>query len=365
MKNLVFTVINDLNYDQRMIRICRSLQAAGYKVTLVGRHFAGGQALRAQSFQQRRLKCVFRKGIISYAEFNLRLFFWLLFRKMDCVCAIDLDTILPCYIVSRLRNVKRVYDAHELFCEMQEIVERPRIYKTWKWIEKKTVPHFPFGYTVNGPIAQEFYKMYGVQYDVIMNATVLETLTIPEKKEKYILYQGAVNKGRCFETLIPAMRFVDARLLICGDGNFMQEAKELALRHEVSDKIVFLGMIAPDELKQITLKAWVGVTLFEQLGRSNYISLANRFFDYLHAGVPQICVDYPVYNDLNNEQPFAVLIKDTDTKTIGAALNKLLHDDGLYTTLQHNCLLARQKLNWQYEEKKLISFYRRLMNNFG
>ena len=33
-----------------------------------------------------------------------------------------------------------------------------------------------------------------------------QEIQIPVKKEKYILYQGAVNEGRSFETIIPAMK---------------------------------------------------------------------------------------------------------------------------------------------------------------
>src|SRR5690242_13208129 len=37
MMKIVLTVTNDLNYDQRMIRICSSLASHGYQVLLVGR----------------------------------------------------------------------------------------------------------------------------------------------------------------------------------------------------------------------------------------------------------------------------------------------------------------------------------------
>jgi glycosyltransferase involved in cell wall biosynthesis len=360
MKNLVFTVTNDLTYDQRMIRICRSLAQAGYDVLLVGRTMPDSKPLSPVAFRQKRLRCFFRKGKFFYAEFNFRLFVFLLFTKMDLVCAIDLDTILPCYLVSRIRKTTRVYDAHELFCEMKEIVERPRIYKAWKWLEKKMVPRFSHGYTVNQPIANQFKLMYGMEYQVIRNLSTLEVLEIPVKSEKYILYQGAVNEGRSFETLIPAMKLVNARLIICGEGNFMTQAKALVAKYGLDQKIIFTGKIEPAQLRTYTVNAWIGITLFEKGALSNYYSLANRFFDYLHAGIPQICVDYPVYRDLNNPLPFAVLIGSLESDTIAAAINQLLNDDSLYETLQKHSLVIRQQLNWQNEEKKLISFYSKL-----
>jgi glycosyltransferase involved in cell wall biosynthesis len=253
-----------------------------------------------------------------------------------------------------------VYDAHELFCEMKEIATRPGIYKFWKRIEKFAVPKFQLGYTVNQPIAEEFAKMYDLRYEVIRNIALLREIPHLAKKEKFILYQGAVNEGRSFETLIPAMKNVDSKLIICGDGNFMQQAIELVKQNDVADKVIFKGKIKPDELRKITQQAYIGITLFDDASLSNYYSLANRFFDYLHAGIPQLCVDYPVYNEINKEQPIALLIKDISAANIATQLNKLLNDDILYNSLQQNCIKAREIFNWQQEEKKLLSFYHEL-----
>ncbi|WP_242696377.1 glycosyltransferase [Longitalea luteola] len=361
MKHLVFAVTNELNYDQRMIRICTSLAQAGYKVTLIGRRWTGSPALVPRSFQQKRLYCFFTTGKISYLEYNLRLFFYLLFKKAHAVCAIDLDTILPFYFISKLKAIPRVYDAHELFCEMKEVVNRPAVYRIWKKVEKFTVPKFKHGYTVNDAIAHEFYRLYQVQYAVIRNVPVLHPITIPEKPEKYILYQGAVNEGRSFETLIPAMKQVNARLVICGDGNFMQSAQQLVKEHALTDKVIFKGRILPAELRQYTLQAWAGVTLFENNGLNNYHSLGNRFFDYLHAGLPQLCVNYPAYREINNQHDVAVLINDLLPETIARGLNELLNNKKLYTRLQQNCLQAREAINWQQEEKKLLEFYKNII----
>lgn len=360
MPRLIFTVTNDLSYDQRMIRICGSLAENGHAVLLIGRKLKDSIALKEQSFRQKRLNCFFTKGKAFYAEYNIRLFFFLLFTKMDLVCAIDLDTILPCYFVSKLRNKKRVYDAHELFCEMKEIITRPAVYKMWKRIERYTVPGFKNGYTVNQVIADEFKKMYGVDYEVIRSIAVLKPLTIPVKDEKYILYQGAVNEGRSFETLIPAMKSVNARLIICGDGNFMEQCKLLVQQHGLETKVIFKGKLQPDQLRAITLSAYIGVTLFENNGISNYYSLANRFFDYLQAGIPQLCVDYPVYREINNLYHIAVLTEDISASNLAKQLNGLLEDESIYQQLQQNCLKAREVLCWQNEEKRLLEFYRRI-----
>jgi glycosyltransferase involved in cell wall biosynthesis len=360
VKKIYFTVTNDLNYDQRMQRICAALAGAGFDITLVGRKSPNSMPLDKKSFRQVRLNCRFFKGKLFYIEYNLRLFFYLLFKKADAICAIDLDTILPCLIISKIKRIPRVYDAHELFCEMKEVVTRPDVYKLWKKIEKFSVPKFKNGYTVSSPIANEFKEMYGVGYSVIRNVPLLNELLSSSQKEKYILYQGAVNEGRSFETLIPAMKYVGSKLIICGDGNFMQQAKDLVKKNDLENKIIFKGLIVPDELKKYTQDAYLGVTLFENTGKSNYYSLANRFFDYINAGIPQLCVDYPGYQEINREYKIALLINDLSPETISKQLNNLLSNDVLYAELKSNCMKAREVYNWQQEEKKLIHFYNQL-----
>jgi glycosyltransferase involved in cell wall biosynthesis len=364
-KHIVLTVTSDPNYDQRMIRICTSLHHAGYRVTIIGRERPNSKPLIEKPYRQIRIKQRIDSGKMFYLTYNLKLLFWLLFIKMDVVCAIDLDTILPVYYASRLRGIPRVYDAHELFCEIEEVASRPGIQKMWYVIEKHTVPHFKYGYTVNKSYVDEYRTMYGVEYAIVRNATVLKPLTIPEKTERYILYQGAVNHGRCFEQLIPAMAKVDAKLVICGEGNFYEEAQQLAKQYGIEDKVIFKGYVPPHELPEYTTNAYVGITLFVATSKSNELSLANRFFDYMHHGVPQLAAKYPEYENINNEFEIASLLSEITTDSIAAALNKLLTDTEYYNQLQQNCLKAREVYCWQEEEKRLLGVYERLFLKNG
>ncbi len=364
MKRLVFTVTNDLTHDQRMQRICTSLANAGYQVSLIGRTMPGSMPFNEQAFSQKRLPSYFSSGKLMYLEYNIRLFFFLLVCKADLFCAIDLDTILPVYFGSRLKNVKRVYDAHELFTEQKEIVTRPAIHKMWLAVEKFAVSKFRLGYTVNNFIVNELNRRYGVVYSRVRNLPTLKPVNDAETEDPpFIIYQGAVNEGRSFETLIPAMTEVNARLIICGNGNFFNQVKQLIAENKVQDKVELRGYVAPDELARLTPKAFAAVMLFENNGLNQYYSLANRFFDYIMACVPQVCVDYPEYKALNDEFEIASLISNTNSKTIATSLNNLLADSVLYNKLRNNCLKARQILNWQQEEKVLLSFYQQIFSD--
>ncbi len=364
-KRIHLTVTTDLTYDQRIQRIATSLAEAGYDVTLVGRKKRNSPPLLDHPFKQKRLNMFFQKGKIFYVEYTLRLLLYLLFVRTDAICSIDLDSIIPGFLVSTFRRKKRVYDAHELFCEMEEIIARPSIYKFWKGIEKWILPYYPLGYTISASYAEQYYEMYGHAYHIVRNATVLDLNPLPLNNGEYILYQGAVNEGRCFEELIPAMKDVQYPLVICGDGNFMHQTRQLILENNVGDRVSLKGYLDPMELKQYTQNALCGITLFTSTCKSNYYSLANRFFDYIHQGIPQVAVNLPEYRKINEEYKVATLIDrdKVDPKNIAHALNRFVNDKKYRIELHENAMACREKYHWQNEEKTLLSFWQEVFQH--
>ena len=361
---ICFTVTNDLNYDQRMQRICRSLSKNGFQVLLTGRKRKFSIPLKNENYNQKRIRCFFEKGKLFYIEYSIRLFFTLLFTEFDIICAIDLDTILPCYLISVLKRKKRVYDAHEYFTEQKEIVSRKIILLFWNGIAEFCIPRFINGYTVNEFIRQEFSKKYAVEYFIIRNLPEMtgSLPVIPYNSKRFIIYQGAVNEGRSFETIIPAMKAVNCQLLIFGEGNFLNQTKKLILENKLEEKVILKGALTPELLKEITPHAYFGLTIFEGKGLNQIHSLSNRFFDYIMAGIPQVCIHFPEYEKINDIYKVAWMINSTDSKTISDAMNKLLNNNVTYLELKKNACKAREKLNWESaEEKKMLNFYQNLI----
>jgi glycosyltransferase involved in cell wall biosynthesis len=361
LPSIYFTVTTDLSYDQRMIRICTSLAQAGYSVKLVGRQLRSSITLTQQPFAQKRLRVFFQTGKLSYIEYHTRLFFYLLFKKMDAICAIDLDTIVPCYYISRIKNIPRILDAHEYFSQMKEVITRPWIYKIWHWVERKFLPAFPNGYTVSASIAAAYKKLYHVDYGLIRNIPLLTTTApAPHREKKIIIYQGAVNEGRGFEYLVPAMKMVPAELHIYGDGNYAHILEKDIMRHNTQDKVFMKGKLTPPLLREVTSQAYIGINLGDGFGLNHLYSLANKFFDYIHFAVPQVTMNFPEYAAINETYDIALLVDDLEPVQLAATINRLLNDDTLYRQLQQHCIRARLELNWQEEEKKLLRFYSKI-----
>jgi glycosyltransferase involved in cell wall biosynthesis len=367
-----------------MQRICSSLAKNGYAVLLVGRWMQNSVELQTRPYEQKRLKCFYNKGVLFYAEYNIRLFFFLLRLQMDAVCAIDLDTILPCYFVALIRKKKRIYDAHELFTEMKEVVTRPAVRKQWMKIEKFAVPRFQSGYTVSQSIAEELKKRYDVLYHVIRNvplqrekeiemarARLLDPVSKTEKNhspaspenDTFILYQGAINEARGLENLIVAMKQVNCDLHLYGDGNLLEKVTALIAENNLQHKIFLKGKLEPGALFEVTQKAYIGINLVEPTGLNQLYSLANKFFDYIQAFVPQVTMNFPEYKNINESFEVAVLVDTVEADVIARAINQLLTDKKLHKKLKENCCDAAMLYNWQQEEIKLLSVYKSFLED--
>ncbi len=359
MKKVVFAVTTDLTYDQRMQRICTSLAQNGYQVLLVGRSHLNSRPLTGQVYQQHRLRVYFAKGKLFYLEYNLRLLFYLLFRQFDVYCAVDLDTALPLFWKAKYTRKPFVYDAHEYFPEVVEVIDRPVIKYIWTALENYLVPRTRYAYTVNQSIAAIFKGKYGVEFEVIRNCALLQPVTELASTKKYLLYQGAVNAGRGLETLLRAMPQIPMPLVICGEGDVVAKLQQMCRELGLTSKVFFKGYIMPENLRAITAQAFLGINFLENKGLSYYYSLGNKFFDYLHAGVPQLMVDFPEYRHLNDQYQVGHTVALTPAAIV-VAVNNLIQQPILYAQLVQNCYRARLELHWQNEEKKLLAFYQKL-----
>lgn len=359
MRSITCCVTNSLYYDQRMQRICSSLQNAGYAVTLVGRKGVPPNDFPTPIYREHRFTLWFNRGPLFYIEFQIRLFLYLIMNGADIYNAADLDTLPAVYFASRCKKKKLVFDAHEWFTQQKEVVTRKNVHRIWLIAERWLIPKCTHGYTVNPTLANLFFKEYGVKFAVIRNVPLWKPASENNhrKTDRWIIYQGAVNEGRCFEKLVPAMQQVNCRLRIWGNGNFMAQLTRLIDEYRLHNQVICEGMVSPDQLSCITPQATIGITLFEHLGINQYYSLANRFFDYIMAEVPQVCSNFPEYTSILAEFPVGIAVDSSKPEAIAAALNKLLQDDVLYEQCVLACRAARAYFNWENEQQKLLAFY--------
>jgi glycosyltransferase involved in cell wall biosynthesis len=356
-KKIVFCMTSDILYDRRMIRIVKALESE-FTIEVISRRLHNEKSDN-QYFRASRLKCLFNRGLLFYAEYNLRLLLLLLFKSFDIICSVDYDTLSACSIANVIRSKKLVFDAHEYFEESVEIVDRKLVKRFWTWIGQLFVPTTDIAYTVSESIAKVYSEIHGVQFEVIRNLPKYEELELrPNRYEKkIILYQGVLNEGRKLRDLVHASNFLpdDFSIWMVGEGDISSELKNLQTEH-----VHFFSWVTPEELAPITRQASLGFNLLDSKSKSYYFSLANKFFDYMHAGVPSLNNNFPEYAGINERYNCCFLTDVSDSKQMAAFIEEALNQEGRWKEKVKNSRLAAKDLCWDKEEKKLIALYKRL-----
>lgn len=345
-----------------MQKTAMTLSNSGYDVMIVGRMKPNSKPFSSPIFHIHRFDMRFHKGKLFYIEYQIRLFLFLLKNKYDILCAVDLDTILPNVLIGQWKNIPIVYDAHEYFTEVPEVVHRPWIQSIWKWVERYSIPQCATMYTVGNSIAELFQKEYGLSCEVIYNYPFERKLPTTILKEKFIvLYQGDLNEGRGVDKMIGAMKMLKdegkIEFWVIGDGYERNYLEDIVREYALDDNVKFLGYIPPKDLPQYTAQASLGLNLLENKGLNHYYSLANKFFDYIQAGVPVLTMNFPEYRRINNQYHVAILLDDLEIDKISQAIQDIYRDEIKYQNLVKNTDIAGRFLTWEAQEDKLRSIY--------
>lgn len=363
MNRVIISVTNDLTTDQRVLRTCDCFNGMGFEILLIGRRMKNSLEVNIP-YKTFRFHLIFNKGFLFYAEYNLRLFIKLLFMKKELLYANDLDTLLPNFLVSKISSCKLIYDSHEYFTEVPELISKPRTRSFWKNLENSIFPKLKNVITVNRKLAEIYSLQYKVPVTVIRNVpkSTLKKGFKPirglKKDQKVILYQGALNMGRGLELMIDAMAFLkDYQLVFAGEGDIVDQLKLRVATNHLQHRVVFLGKLRPSELMNLTRQADLGLSLEEDMGLNYRYCLPNKVFDYIHAGIPVLVSKLPLMEELLKQYHIGEYLEKRNPKYLSAAIEKLIANKSDYLKELER---AADDLNWEKEKKTLMEFVNKI-----
>ena len=364
-------VISDLSTDMRVQKQALLLTDMGYAVTLIGRYTGKSPSLFLPRVRVKRLKVLFRRGPLMYILFNASLLLRLLARRSDLYVSNDLDTLIPCYSVSRLFGKSLVYDAHEYFTGQYGLAERKLQYTVWKKVERRLLPKVRHMITVSNSIAGLYREEYGVDPVVIMNVAPSTDELIAynrnnlrvREEDLLVVYQGSgINPGRGVMELINAMTMLERiRLIITGSGDMIEEVKHAVTYKGLGSNVIFLPRMKWEEMMQFTMCCDVGLSLDPDNCINQRFSLPNKLFDYIAAGIPAVVSPLPEVSAVVRRYSCGLILSHVTPYTIAGALERLRDDRDLLAELKEKAVEARKVLNWENERVKEQEFFRNVI----
>jgi glycosyltransferase involved in cell wall biosynthesis len=367
-KKIIVSVISDIVTDQRVQKECNTFHKMGYEVLLIGRKSEKTFLLNELGYKAIRFPNFFRRGPLMYLVFNVQLFFYLLFKTADVLWANDLDTLLPNFIVSHLKNSKLVYDSHEYFTLS---VYKRTSRKIWEKLENFLFPKLKNVITVNDSIKKVYEEKYKIPITIIRNVpykiisdTNAEKVVLPANKKILIMQGIGLNKNRGCEEALLAMQFLpdEFNLYFIGTGTIINNLKRMANELNLFDRITFIDVLPYNQMMEYTKQCFLGL-IFEKIDVTDHhrFALPNKFFDYINAGIPVLSSKATEIKLLIEKYQLGDFIESFDPSQIAAKIIEIERNIELYNSWKHNTKTASKELNWEKEEGILINFMQHLM----
>jgi len=364
---IIVTVTNDLTHDQRVRKVCASLQKLGYTPHLVGRKLKSSAAI-SRDYPTTRFRLVFTKGALFYAEYNLRLFLFLLVKNYKYIHANDLDTLLASFLASKLRSKKIVYDSHEYFTEVPELQNNPIAKRTWECIENWIFPKLKNVITVNESISNLYKEKYCVSVNIMRNIPDVRPVTmiykdrnmlgLPEDKKILMIQGTGINVDRGNEEVVAAMQHLeDFFLLIIGSGDVLPALKNQVKTLGIEDRVMFKDKMPYGELYHYTAQADAGLSVDKDTNINYKFSLPNKIFDFIHAHVPCIVSDLVEVKRVITDYEVGTILSSHEPKQMAEEIKNFFNGESPKIRLKENLSKAASELTWENEAKVLEQIY--------
>ncbi len=314
-------------------------------------------------------------------EVGIRLLTLKVFRKWRVPLFVADPGLLP--IVAMTRNILPIIAID--FPDWVSGVAHPRTRAIWAWIEN-TLPQIPVRITVSEPLRQILARRwYTSSKTNAQKKTGVDVVVpnMPMKKEfpdsewfvsvrrslwqrsargqATLLYFSGFSEGaRGLKLLVQALhRFkTPLRLYIGGQRTpaVMKWLAQVPNRHSVRH----VGWVTPVRLPSFLRMGVIGLTLLDNLP-NHWVSLSGKFFDYVHACLPQVVIGYPAYRRYLKQFRVGIAIAP-DPDQLADAILTLLSSWQVYEEHLDQTIRARHHWTWENHTTPLANLLRQFIH---
>lgn len=359
-------------YDGRIYhKQCKSLVSAGYKVTLLAPKPENKiENDDVELLPIEKPKKEWKRFFRAFSVFKLA-------KETNAdIYHFHDPELLPVGVLLRIFTKKPViFDVHEHYPNaiMSKKYLKPWLKKpiriAYEMIEKISLPILS-GVIYTTDEVGERYQSYNTCK--IENYPLAEMFAPKEKKQMnrdYLLYLGGITPIRGIDELIEGFAHVaklnqQAKLMFVGSfesASFEKDMHEKVKAYELEDKIEFKGKVPYEQIDEYLSSAAIGIIPYLPVP-NHLVCLPNKLFEYMAAGVAVIASDFPHYRRVVESANSGLLMNPERPHSIAKAMITLLEDKDLTREMGENGMTAfKETYNWNSEERKLLSFYRKVL----
>jgi len=272
------------------------------------------------------------------------------------------------------RDVRWIYDAHEYVPGLSEYGGRTaRVIEGWADLEREFIRDADRVITVSPAIADALHERYQLASHptLVLNVPTLAPSggePVPTLREvcglgsevPLLCYSGGMTRARGVHTAIEAMDLLtEAHLgLVCVPHNdtwYVRKLRQQVAELGLGDRVHFVNPVDPGQVVEY-LKG-VNVGLIPLLSfPSHEMSLPNKLFEYLHAGVPIVSSELESLGAFVHETGVGLTFPAEDSIALAAAASLILADQERYSAAAGDRALL-ERYSWSRQAGRLRALY--------
>jgi glycosyltransferase involved in cell wall biosynthesis len=366
-KTVLLAILTDLSTDYRCFKLASTLQDSGYAPIILcdkPKHPLG----RAWSkFPVRFMTPVSHlQGFFkAFILFHLHLAWTLLWTRSRLWIALDCPPLLTLAILGKIKGATVVYDSHEIFLETPMVLSRPSRKRFWTFWHDAGLRLVHRILAVSPAAVEWFQSRYpGHAVYLLPNAPLLQ-LDAPWAKKPVaavasetpairLIYQGGLRAASGLMETFQALRDLPQFTAdIYGDGPERANLEAAVQKMGLEKRVRFHGHIPFEALRAPMGEAHIGLHPLQPVCGNFALTLSNKVFDYVHAGLPVLLSENPAHAGLLREHRVGVAVDSYAPDSIAAGLRTLVAEwDGFHAA----CRQARDAWHWQAYARDLPSF---------
>jgi glycosyltransferase involved in cell wall biosynthesis len=279
------------------------------------------------------------------------------------------------------KNVKLVYDSHEMFHEWplnisnfdnlwiaikSYIVRRLMIYR-----EKRNIYYVDDIITVNQSLSTALKDHFQYKKDIVFlrnlprknndhttNDIVREKLGI-SKDKRILIYigQNVYLKTLNIEQVLLELKNQPniEMVFICGiDTHSSKQVIEFTKKNEINN-IHFMNRVDASEIITYLKGGDVGIlATWNKKNKSYWYALGNKFFEYIQAGIPVLATMQPEHIPILEKYECGVLVNPDSSGAFIEGFQKIIAN---YDYFKQKTIVASNDLCWENEKQKLLNLY--------
>ncbi len=370
---VAYLILNSFEFDTRARLEVEAIGRMGHDVEIIAT--VGGDSENYNGFPIHRIKqYTWPSRKIRFLQYNFIAARIAAGMKADLYHAVDLDVLSAARWAAKKTGGKLLYEARELYTELEPLEGRDIIKAIWRRLESKLIGKADKVITINESLGRELCERYGIDPPAIIRnvAIKLRDITPIDLRSKYdipddhkiILYQGVLRRGQGIHYLIEIMRHLEKTVvLFIGDGPIGEEIKRISVDARIENKVRFAGRVSPDELSNYTAAADSGILLMEDAALNNKLALPQKLFQYLNAGIPQIVSPMPEISGFVLKEKTGIVVQFGEPQKAASEISAFLFNYARFSETKENCEISARQNNWENESVKLVEIYRELDSN--